>query len=83
VSSCEWSDELGVVVHSYPPGLRTCFCGWNTVPDPVSRWGWPRNKKRRGNNPEGDANEDVGEQEQPEILDDHPIPDRDPVSENS
>lgn len=81
MSGCEWSDELGIVIHSYPPGLRSCFCGWTTVPDPVSRWGWPRNKKRRGDTPEDAADEDVDDQK--EAADDQPAPDRDPVPKNS
>lgn len=77
--SCEWSDELGVVVHRYPPGLRSCFCGWTTVPDPVSRWGWPRNKKRRGET----ADEDENEQEESTDTPPAPVPDRDPVPKSS
>ena len=48
---CAFNDCLGCIVHSYPPGKRTCHCGQQTTPLPVRRAGRPPPFKRSGMTP--------------------------------
>lgn len=49
VESCYWDDKLGIIVHRFDMGERTCHCAEVTVELKETHGGWRRIPKQSDN----------------------------------